>query len=326
MTDHHRTSPGDMARVTILVIGGSSLMSVASALDPLRAANRLARRTLYDWQTVSLDGAPVPLSSGIVFPVSGRLDPDAEGDILVVIAGFDQERHAPDRSLRQFGRIARRFTTICAVEAGTWLLARSGIITSHAVTTHWEDFENLGQRFPALDIRRDRFVIDNRIWTCGGASPAFDMMLHLIRSRDGASLALDVASVFIYDEAHAPTDAQPGVSLGRLSREEPRISAAVRLMERSLDAPLPVSTIARRAGLSMRMMELLFRRHLGESPGRFFLQLRLQAARKLVLDTALPLQEIAIRTGFSSQSVFSRSFSARYGQSPRALRLQRRAA
>src|SRR3546814_14226716 len=80
----------------------------------------------------------------------------------------------------------------------------------------------------------------------------FDLMLHLIRSRFGYPLALEVASVFVYDEAHAATDAQPLVSLGRLAGYEPRVAAAIRLMESRLDSPLTTAAIARRLEISVR--------------------------------------------------------------------------
>src|SRR3546814_16984493 len=83
------------------------------------------------------------------------------------------------------------------------------------------DLEDFAARFPEIAVRPDRFVVDGRTFTSGGASPTFDLMLHLIRSRFGYPLALAVASVFVYDEAPAATDAQPLVSLGPPARSEP---------------------------------------------------------------------------------------------------------
>lgn len=308
-------------KVTFLLLGDCSMLSLASALDPLRAANRLSRGKLFEWRLLSPNGQPVRLTSGIAIPVDGIFDAAATGDILVIVASFREEQHASRPFLLALARACRNFMTVCAVEAGTWLLARSGAVTHHKVTTHWEDFESLAQQFPDLDLRRDRYVIDGKFWTSGGASPAFDMMLQLIRTHHGTALALQVASVFIYDEAHRATDTQPQISLGPIAAREPRVTEAVRIMEAHIDDPLPVSAIARRLRLSIRMLEILCRRHLGEAPGGFYLQLRLQAARKLVLDTRLSMQEIAIRTGFASQSALSRAFRRRYGQSPLKLRL-----
>jgi AraC family transcriptional regulator, glycine betaine-responsive activator len=314
----------DPLAVTVLLLPGSSMLSVASTLDPMRAANRLARRRLFDWRIVTLDGLPAALTCGLPVPADGRLDGLVHGNALFVIAGFNQERHAGKVALAALHAAARRFQAIGGVEAGSWLLARAGLLDGRAATTHWEDLEDFALQFPYVQVRPDRFVIDGRIFTTGGASPTFDLMLHLIRTRFGYPLALEVASVFIYEEAHASTDAQPLVSLGRLDGYEPRIARAIRMMEAHLEAPLTIAAIARRVGLSTRMLEILFKRTLGTGPGGYYLRLRLQAARRLVLDTRLSMQEIALRAGFGSLAAFSRTFRTHYTLSPRTYRRQHR--
>lgn len=169
-------------------------------------------------------------------------------------------------------------------------------------------------------MRPDRYVIDGPLFTAGGASPTFDLMLHLVRSRLGMAVALDVASVFIYDQSRAPSDAQPLVSLGRLDGYDARLAQSVRLMESHLEQPLPVSAIARRCGVTTRTLEKLFARAIGETPGAYYLRLRLATARRLVLDTPQPMTVIAARTGFSSASAFSRAFSQAFGRAPSTMR------
>lgn len=310
----------DPLRVTLLLLPDSSMLSLASTLDPMRAANRLARRPLFAWRIVTPDGAPATLTCGVPVAADGAFGSDAEGDALIVVAGFRQDRHAGRDTLARLRTAARRFRALGGVEAGSWLLARAGLLDGHQATTHWEDLEDFGARFPAVNVLPDRFVIDRRFFTSGGASPTFDLMLHLIRSRFGYTLALEVASVFIYDEAHPPSDAQPLVSLGRLAGYEPRVAAAIRVMESHLDGPLTTAAIANRLGLSVRTLELLFRQALGVGPGAYYLRLRLQAARRLLLDTRLSVQAIAVRSGFGSHSAFSRMFRQHHTLSPSAYR------
>ena len=142
--------------------------------------------------------------------------------------------------------------------------------------------EDFVAAFPGTDVRPDRYVIDGPVFTTGGASPTFDLMLHLVRSRLGMAVALDVASVFIYDQARAATDAQPLVSLGRLDGYDPRLAQAIRLMEAHVDQPLTIAAIAQRAGVTARTLESIFRSSIGETPGAYYLRLRLHAARRLV--------------------------------------------
>ena len=180
--------------------------------------------------------------------------------------------------------------------------------------------EDFAAAFPGADVRPDRYVIDGPVFTTGGASPTFDLMLHLIRSRLGMAVALDVASVFIYDQSRTATDAQPLVSLGRLDGYDQRLAEAVRLMEAHVDRPMTVGAIARRLGITPRTLEEIFRRSIGETPGAYYLRLRLGAARRLVVDTRVAMAEIAARTGFSSAGVFSRAFARSFGQAPTRMR------
>jgi transcriptional regulator GlxA family with amidase domain len=307
-------------RLTFLIFSGSSVMCVASAVDPLRAANRIAGSVLFDWKIVSADGEPPLTTAGLPIAVSGRFDPGAQTDVIVVVGGFGTRLQATPSLVAGLRRAARSARAVCGVEAGTWLLGRAGLLEDRAATTHWEDMEDFAAAFPGCDLRPDRYVIDGPVITAGGASPVFDLMLHLVRSRLGMAVALDVASVFIYDQARAATDAQPLVSLGRLDGYDPRLAQAIRLMETHVDRPLTVAAIARRAGVTARTLEKIFTSAIGETPGGYYLRLRLNAARRLVLDTAEPMADIAARTGFSSAASFSRAFSHAFGMPPTRMR------
>ncbi|HXZ15849.1 MAG TPA: helix-turn-helix domain-containing protein, partial [Roseiarcus sp.] len=135
--------------------------------------------------------------------------------------------------------------------------------------------------------------------------------------------ALDVASLYIYDEVRTRSDAQPIVSLGRIRQHEPRVAKAIRVLEEHIDRPLTVAAIARRIGLSTRGLEMLFLRIVDVSPGVYYLTLRLNAARRLVLDTNLPIADIAERTGFAAIASLSRAYRRQFGAPPSAARRAR---
>lgn len=314
------TEEASPLRLTFLVFSGASIMCVASAVDPLRAANRIAGRKVFDWTIVSADGTAPVTTSGLPVAIDGRFDARRATDVLVAIGGFGTRYETASALVAGFRRAAKVARAVGGIEAGGWLLGRAGLLEGRAATTHWEDLEDFAAAFPHADVRPDRYVIDGPVFTAGGASPTFDLMLHLVRSRLGMAVALDVASVFIYDQARAATDAQPLVSLGRLDGYDPRLAQAIRLMEGHLDRPLTTAAIARRVGVSARSLETMFSRAIGETPGAYGLRLRLSTARRLVLDTAEPMADIAARTGFSSASAFSRAFSRAFGTAPTRMR------
>ncbi len=305
--------------IGILILPDSNMLSLAACVDPLRAANRRAGKAVFSWHLTSPDGGEITLTSGIDITTT-RLDSRPDFDALIVVAGFNLTELATPSLIRRLRDVAPRMRAIGGVDGGGWILARSGLLDNQTATTHWEDLEEFADVFPRINVVRDRFTISGKYFTTGGASPAIDMMLHLIRSRHGARLAEAVASAFIYETVQTPSAPQAPVSTARLQRTAPKVARAIEIMGAALEDPPPSAKIAKMVGLSTRGLEMLFQKQIGQSPGAFFLSLRLQEARRLALDTASAVQVIALRTGFTSQAVFARAFKRDFGMSVRDLR------
>ncbi|MBL9072251.1 GlxA family transcriptional regulator [Tabrizicola sp.] len=319
MTENAIFQPSrDPLTIALLVLPQASILEVASALDPLRNANRQLGHEAYRWRVVSPDGAPVPLTCGIELPSSGPLSHAVGAEALIVAAGYRLADVATRPLIHDLRRIAPRFALVGGIDAAPWVLARAGLLDGYRATVHWEDLEDLAASHPHIDVVPDRFVIDRNRVTIAGAAPAADFMLHLIRTRHGAALARQVASSFLAtvrkgsEPQIAPEAQEPAL--------DPRVAQALARMEARIDAPEPASDTAKAVGLSPRRLESLFRAALGTTPASHALDLRLQAARRMLTDTRHPLAEVALRTGFSSPSTLSRAFRARFGQPPGALR------
>lgn len=305
--------------VGVLVMAECNAFSLAACIDPMRAANRRAGRTLFRWRFLSPNGGPVTLTAG--FDVATEVLPDqADFDVLMILAGFRLEEQVTRELLARLRRLAPQLQGMGGVDGGSWFLARAGLLDGHAATTHWEDLESFASRFPAIEVRRDRYVISGAMVTTGGAAPCLDMMLDLIGARYGQELALRVAGAFLYERVHAPTSPQQGLPAGRIGRADPALGRAIALMEAGIETPPSIAQIASQLGLSQRRLEMLFAERLATSPGRFFLDLRLDEARRMVTDSSAPLQEIALRCGFASQMAFARAFRARFATSASMMR------
>lgn len=303
----------------VLVLDQCNTLSFAAAVDPMRAANRRAGRSLFRWQFYTADGADARLTSGLKIEGAPLATLD-QCDLLILVAGFDLEAHATPRLLASLRRLKRGATALVAIDGAPWLLAQAGLLDGHSATTHWEDLEDFATRFPNVDTRRDRFVIDPPFATSGGAAPGIDMMLHLIGARFGTSLATRVASAFVYDPVPPGQQATGPGTAPRPIRRNPQIARALDLMQRHIDDPLPIPAIAARLSLSTRSLEQRFQTHLGQSPHKYYRHLRLNEAHRLAIDTTMAVQSIAAATGFASQASFARSFRQAHGLSVRDLR------
>ncbi len=304
--------------LALLVLPQSSILEVASTLDPLRAANRHLGSEAYRWRVVSPDGRAVPLTCGIELPSNGPLAAAIGADALVVIAGFQQWQGATPPLIRELARMAPRFAAMGGIDAGAWVLARAGLLNGHKATVHWEDMEDFAATHPQIDTVPDRYVIDRNRFTAGGAAPAADLMLYLIRMRHGAALALRTAASFITTarDGHEP-QISPAKSDPRL---DPRVAMAIARLEARLDNPETSAEMAAALGLSPRRLEQIFSENLGLTPAAYGLGQRLAAARRMITDTRHPMAEVALRCGFSSASSLSRAFRAKFGIPPSRLR------
>lgn len=302
--------------VDILVLPETNLILVASVIEPMRAANRIAGRPLYDWTVYSPDGKPIETKSGIPIPVSGAFRPQRETSPLFILSSYNWQRSATSQLKMVLSQTARHRELMAGIESGSWLLAETSLLDNFKATTHWEDFEDFTTSYPQVTMVRERFVIDGKRITTGGSLPTLDLMLELIRRAHGYSLALEVSRLFIYEQERTRGDLLQMPAIGNMRILDPRVGTAVKLMEETVEAPLTLARLARRIGVSARHLQDLFRDTMGVAPHEHYLALRLNAARRKVIETRMEFADIAAISGFNSSSSFSRSYRAHYRESP----------
>lgn len=301
--------------VDILAFPETTVLLLASVFEPLRAANRISGQTLYNWRLLSPDGAPVETTARISIPVDGSFRPERDERPLFVVSSYNWRRNNTPQMKMALSRTARYRTMIAGVESGTWLLAEASLLDSHRVTVHWEDQDEFAGRYPQIDVVKERFVIDRKRMSSGGSVPTIDMMLEIIRRRQGYSLALEVSRAFLYERDSGGRDLLPSPSGGPVGLDK-RLGDAVRLMEETVDQPFSLERLARRTGISARHLQSLFNESFGVTPHVHYLALRLNAARRKVIETRASFADIAAATGFNSASAFSRSYRTQFRESP----------
>ncbi len=301
-------------KVAALLFDDFSNHCLANAIEPLRAANGLAGRTLFEWQFLSIDGAPVSSSSGMDVTPKARLADHNGGDILLVMPSYRHHDHARPHNLSALRAAARRFDIVAGLDTGAWLMAAAGLLDGHRATIHWNEIRALEETFPDITVTEDRFVIDGSRITSGGASTSFELMLDLIKRQHGPMLALEVGALFMHGEADPVRDQTLRLPPDRI------VQSAAALMRRNIETPLSLSTIAKRLNLSLRRFEELVKSATGRGPGALYRAIRLREARVLVTQSRFSIAEIAARVGYEDASAMTRAFGREFGISPSALR------
>ena len=321
----NKPEPAAEAEVlAFLLVPEFSMMSFASAVEPLRIANRLSGRSLYRWLVVSKDGEPVSSSNTVTVHVDMGIDQLATtgGHLptIVVVSGLHGERYADKEVFAWLRRMDRHGATIGALCTGAHILARAGLITDHRCTIHWENLPGFVEAFPDIDVAADLYEIDRNRFTCSGGTAPLDLMLSRIAATHGDELATKVSEQCLLDRIRGPHDRQRMPIRLRLGVHHPKLIMAIELMEANIEDPLPQEQLAHYVGLSRRQLERLFRRHMGRTPAQYYLELRLERARHLLYQTDLPIMNIACACGFVSASHFSTCYRQMFGKTPRAER------
>jgi transcriptional regulator GlxA family with amidase domain len=304
-----------------ILVPGFALMSYASAVEPLRAANLLAGREIYDIACLSVSGGAIASSGNASVDCERLRDSKKLFHTVFVCAGGNPAGwHHPEiyAALREFSRQGIR---IGGISGGPYLLAAAGLLKDRDFTIHWEHAPMLMEAFPHLSPRHARFVVDRNRITCGGGVAPLDMMHALISERMGADFARRVSDWYLHTAVAEPADPQRASAAERYGVFNPALLTMLEKMETTLEQPLSRGSIAAFAGISTRQLDRLFAAHIGVSFLDTYRQMRLTHARRLLKQSPLSISEIAFATGFSSAAHFSQAFKASYQHTPTQYRM-----
>ncbi len=292
------------------------MMAFTAAIDQIRMANRLSGKKLYEWIVLSDDGAPVSASNDLELATTALAD-SGPLDAVFVCGGINIENKVNKARNSWLRDQAARKVSIGALCTATYLLADAGMLQGYRCTIHWENMVGLREQFPELVISPDLFEIDNDRYTCAGGSAAMDMMVYLIAQKHGWDLATEVAEEFLVERIRGRNDRQRLPLRLQLGASQPKLAEAVAFMEANIEELISLNEIASHVGLSRRQLERLFQKYLHCVPTRYYMRLRLMHARQLLLQTSMPIVDIAYASGFVSTPHFSKCFREFFGIPPR---------
>ncbi|MFT6674387.1 MAG: transcriptional regulator GlxA family with amidase domain [Sulfitobacter sp.] len=303
-------------RYVFVLLDQFSLLCFATALESLRIANRMAGTTLYSWIVVGDGGEQATCSGGTVFQLDDDLGDLNRDDTLMVCTGIDVQDATSKRVLGWLRREARKGLVVGGLCTGAYTLAKAGLLDGKRATIHWENQDSFSEEFHDVELTKSVFVVDgNRLTTAGGTS-SIDLMLKLIADDQGEDLANAVADQLIYSSIRTDQDTQRLSVPTRIGVRHPKLSNVIQMMESNIEEPISPSILAKEVGMSTRQLERLFRRYLNRSPKRYYMELRLQKARNLLMQTNMSVINVALACGFASPSHFSKCYRAHYDTTP----------
>ncbi|BAV52792.1 AraC family transcriptional regulator (plasmid) [Mesorhizobium loti] len=313
--------------VALYLAPGFELLALSSVLDVLRLANTAARREAFRWRIVSHLGEAVRASCGIAVAADADLARERrylmqpERPELAFVCGDEPDEGRETKALSAWLRECRlRRIETAAFGNGVAALAKAGLLNDRRCAVHWELLPGFNERFMRVEAAATVYEVDNNIWSCAGGTATFDMMIELVKHHCGEPVAVSVGELATAGRIRRGDERQRLPLLRQHGWLSPTVVKLIELMQSNLAAPLTMADLAAAAGLSRRQVERLFRTNLGRSPCRYFLELRLEHAKLLLTQSALPILEIAVLCGFVSASHFSRCFRGAHQIAPHEAR------
>ncbi|MNN09799.1 HTH-type transcriptional regulator CdhR [compost metagenome] len=306
-----------------LLIPNFTTIGFASAVETLRMANLAAHRPLYRTLLIARDLEPVQASNGMRVLPDHSVDDAPKLDALFVV-GSNPIPAKNDRHLIDWLRkLARHGVPLGGICTGSHLLASADLLRGYRCTIHWEDIEQLKDKFPGIVISNQLFELDRDRYTCSGGTAAMDMTLQLIaREPKGVEIATRAAELLLCDRMRGSREQQRVPLRQKLGNAQPKLSQIVAIMEANLEEPLELEELAQLNEVSVRQLERLFSKYLERTPSQYYLELRLNRARDLLLRSEAQIREVALSCGFASPAHFSKCYSRFFGCSPRGQRKQ----
>ncbi|MBC8270174.1 MAG: GlxA family transcriptional regulator [Rhodospirillaceae bacterium] len=318
MTNTHRKS--DTVRFAFVLIPRFNMMALTATLEPLRVANYLCGRALYDWVFVSPDGGRIIASNGIAVDTEPLPADSRKLDTIYVCGSWDSEHYEHREMFAWLRRHSRMGVRLGAMDIGVYILARAGLLAGYRAAVLWYCIRAFSEAYPETDAEERLFIADRNRITIAGGTAGVDGMLNDISQRLGAPLGREVSNhVLHYPVRTSDSAPRHGIS-GRRGSMHAGVGGGIHLVENHVEEPLPIPEIAARLNVNQRKLERLFHRHVDRSAIGYYRVLRLQHALVLLTNTELSIREISVACGYSSLSHFAKSFAAQYGKRPRDCR------
>jgi transcriptional regulator GlxA family with amidase domain len=276
----------------------------------------MSGKKLYDWTFIGENEEFVTCSAGTQFKLDSTLIELHRDDTILLCGGTTIQESTTKKLIGWLRREARRGLVIGGLCTAAYPMAKAGLLDEKKATIHWENQDSFAEEFLEVELTKTVFVCDGNRYTTAGGTSSIDLLLKIIADDHGEELANAVADQMIYSSIRTDQDTQRLSVPTRIGVRHPKLSKVIQMMEINIEEPMSPSILAKDVGMSTRQLERLFRRYLDRSPKRYYMELRLQKARNLLMQTDMSVINVALACGFASPSHFSKCYRAHYDTTP----------
>ena len=311
-------------QVMLYVLPQFNLTEFAAVTDVLRTANRICDTIQYEWWVISEQTRAVVTTSGIAVPAAAFSNISVSPDLVIFLGG--ESCDDTSRSLKSaLHWLRRRKARVVILSDAVDSLIKVGALNNCKVSPHWKKTNYLSHGQFDLDLDGAISSESGRLTTSGGHVATYDVMLNLLVQMHGRNFANLISDYLLKGEIRENETPQRRNLRDRLGTSDTRILRAIELMEDSIEDVLAIADIAQDIGISQRQLERLFCTHLNQSPEAYYKGIRLKCAQDLLRQTSMSVIDIALSTGYATNSSFTRSYKRKFGQSPQEYRRSIRA-
>jgi transcriptional regulator GlxA family with amidase domain len=306
--------------IALVVPPNAQSLDVSGPLDAFLEADRQSGgQAGYEVRLIALTRNRTVKAGGLSLVADSTIfDDDRPVDTLLVCGTPDYAQAYESTEgqgwLRRRCPETHRYGSVCT---GAFYLGAAGLLDGHNATTHWQHAAELAERFPAAKVIPDQiYVVDGALYTSAGVTAGIDMALKLIEDDCGRQLALAVARRLVVFLKRPGGQSQFSAHLAAQIATEGRIQALQHWILDRLSLDLSLTVLADRAAMSVRNLTRVFQSEAGMTPADFVEMARVDAARRLLEDSEMPLQRVASRCGFGGPDTMRRAFMRRIGTGP----------
>ena len=309
--------------IGFMLIPGFALTSFSLAIESLNVANEVYGSCFYEITICNAN--PEQTESSVVSSckVSIKTDPilpDQKCDLMFICA-YKGAAAYENQKLFQFLKNKQILgCKFASLTCGSFVLARARLMDGCSCTVHEDHMAIFEGMYPNTPVQENLFTVNRQILSCQGGASAFDMLMYIISKDHGWDFASEIATTFTHDRIRGKRDTQKANRYLKLRLKSNLLGSAIEIMESHIDEPYSIGQVAIKAGSTPRTISNVFKKHLKSSPSQYYLNLRLNRSMAMLKETHLQIGEIALATGFASQSYFTKRFREKFGQPPKIFR------